>query len=109
MTVGWERLLGYINEWASAREVREASKLSLSNLRVVIRIVEVLVSPADWDDYITTIYGTGEPRDTPLQQKRFCNTQSGSPSGLRHLRLDTVHDPELPPEVFSPLRRMSGP
>ena len=57
----WERLLDYINEWASAREVPGGIEVRFEQPPGVIRIVEMVISPADWDDYNTTIYGTGDP------------------------------------------------
>ena len=35
----------------------------------VMRTVEVVVTPADWDDYVSTIYGTGDPSATVLRDK----------------------------------------
>jgi hypothetical protein len=42
------------------------------------RTVEVVVTAAEWDDYISTIYGTGDPRATTLK-KQVLATPAGTP------------------------------
>ena len=65
----WERLIEYIDEWASAREVPGGIEVTFEQSPGVTRAVEVVVTSADWDDYISTIYGTGDPGATTLKKK----------------------------------------
>ena len=80
----WERLIEYINEWASAREVPGGIEVTLEQPPGVPRTVEVVVTPADWDDYISIVYGTGDPRATTLQ-----NEVLAMPAGVSYLVYDT--------------------
>jgi hypothetical protein len=64
----WQRLVEYINEWASAREVPGGIEITFEPSPGVSRTVEEVVTPAEWDDYICTVYGTGDPRATPLKK-----------------------------------------
>ena len=65
----WERLLEYVNEWATAREVPGGIKVTFESSPGVPRTVEVVLTSAEWDDYLSTIFGTGDPRATPFKQK----------------------------------------
>ena len=80
----WERLIEYMNEWASAQEVPGGIEVTFEQSPGVTRIVEVVVTSADWDDYISTIYGTGDPRATPLKEKVLA-----ARAGARFLVYDT--------------------
>jgi hypothetical protein len=51
------------------------------------RTVEVVMTPTDWDGYITTIYGTGDPRSTPFKQKVLA-----MPDTAPHLVYDGAYD-----------------
>ncbi len=64
----WERLLGYLAEWATAREVPRGIEVTLTRVGVE-RTVVVVVSPADWDDYVSTIFGSGDPEVTPIRSE----------------------------------------
>lgn len=99
----WQRLFEYVDEWASAREVPGGIEVTFKTTPVVTRTVEVVVTPAEWDDYISTIYGTGDPRVTPLKQKVLA-----MPDTARYLVYDGTYDwqssqtRELPESGFSP-------
>ena len=80
----WERLIEYINEWASAGEVPGGIEVTFEQSPGATRTVEVVVAPAEWDDYITTIYGTGDPRATGLKHKVLA-----MPEGAPYLVYDT--------------------
>ncbi len=80
----WERLLEYINEWASVREVRGGIEVTFEQSPGVTRTVEVVVTSAEWDDYVSTIYGTGDPRATAFKKKLLA-----MPGEVRFLVYDT--------------------
>ncbi|QIK66730.1 GrpB family protein [Nocardioides sp. HDW12B] len=65
----WERLLEYLDEWASVREVADGIEVTFEQPPGVTRTVEVVVTESEWDDYITTIFGTGDPRATVLRRR----------------------------------------
>ena len=99
----WERLIEYVNEWASAREVPGGIEVTFETAPGVTRTVEVVVTSAEWDGYISTIYGTGDPRATPLKQKVLA-----TPDTARYLVYDDTYDwqpsetRELPEDDFNP-------
>jgi hypothetical protein len=96
----WERLIEYVDEWASAREVPGGIEVTFEHPPGVTRTVEVVLTPADWDGYISTIFGTGDPRATPLREQVLA-----TPAEVRYLVYDSrIYDwepsptRELPPE-----------
>lgn len=98
----WERLIEYIDEWASARDLPGGIEVTFEQAPGVTRTVEVVVSLAEWDDYVSTIYGTGDPRATTLKQKLLA-----MPERADYLVYDIYHwEPsqtrELPGEVLDP-------
>ena len=98
----WQRLVEYLNEWASAREVPGGIEVTFEQSPGVPRTVEVVVTSADWDDYISTVYGTGDPRATPLSKKLLA-----MPDETFYLVYDTYDwEPsrtrELPKADFNP-------
>jgi hypothetical protein len=98
----WERLIEYINEWASAREVPGGIEVTFERSAGVPRTVEVVVTLADWDDYVSIIYGTGDPRATTLKEKVLA-----TPVGAPYLVYDTYdwvpsETRELPKDDFDP-------
>jgi hypothetical protein len=98
----WERLIEYIDEWASAREVPGGIEVTFEQSPGVPRTVEVVVTSADWDDYISTVYGTGDPCATTLKKKVVA-----MPDEASYLVYDTYDwEPsrtrELPEDDFNP-------
>ena len=98
----WERLIEYISEWASPREVSGGIEVTIEHSLGVTRTVEVVVTGAEWDDYISTLYGTGDPRATPLKSKVLA-----TPEGVPYLVYDNYDwEPsetrELPEDDFDP-------
>lgn len=75
----WARLIEYLNEWATAREVPGGIKVTFEVVPGVTRTVEVVMTVAEWDGYISTIYGTVDPRATPLKSNVLA-TPEGAPS-----------------------------
>ena len=69
----------------------------------VTRTVEVAVTSAEWDGYISTIYGTGDPRATPFKQKVLA-----TPDTVQYLVYDDTYDwqpsetRELPEDDYNP-------
>lgn len=68
----------------------------------VTRTVEVVVAPTDWDHYLGTIYGTGDPHATRLKEEVLA-----TPDGTPYLVYDTYdwvpsETPELPEDDFAP-------
>jgi hypothetical protein len=97
----WERLIECINEWASAREVPGGIEVTFEQSPGGTRTVKVLVTLADWDDYVSTIYGTGDPRATTLKKKVLT-----MPNGAHYLVYDTYdwvpsERRELPEDDFT--------
>lgn len=80
----WERLFEYLDEWASAREVPGGIEVTFEQSPGVPRTVEVGVTSADWGDYMSTVYGTGDPRATPLNKKLLA-----MPDEMSYLVYDT--------------------
>ena len=83
----WERLIEYVNEWASAREVPGGIGVTFETAPGVLRTVEVVVTSAEWDDYISVVYGTGDPRTTPFKRKVLA-----TPDTARYLVYDDAYD-----------------
>lgn len=99
----WERLIEYVNEWADACEVPGGIEVTFETAAGATRTVEVVMSSAEWDGYISTIQGTGDPRATP-----FKRTVLATPDTARYLVYDDTYDwqpsatRELPEGDFSP-------
>jgi len=98
----WERLIEYINEWASAREVPGGIEVTFEQSPGVTRTVEAVVTSTDWNDYVGTIYGTGDPSATTLKDKVLA-----TPDRAHYLVYDTYdwepsETPELPEDDFDP-------
>ncbi|WP_435743312.1 hypothetical protein [Nocardioides sp. SYSU DS0663] len=79
----WERLVEYLDGWASAREVPGGIEVTFEQSRGVTWTVEVVVTSTEWDDYIGTIHGTGDPAATPLGGKILATAD-----GARYLVYD---------------------
>lgn len=99
----WERLLKYVNEWANAREVAGGIEVTFETEVGLTRTVEVVMSPADWDGFVSIMYGTGDPRATP-----FKRIVLSTPENARYLVYDDTYDwqpartRELPEDDFNP-------
>ena len=68
----WARVLEYIDQWASAREIPGGIEITLEQSPGVPRTVEVVVTPDDWDTYLGVIWGTRDPRH-PVQGQSPCD------------------------------------
>lgn len=98
----WERLVEYLDEAGSAREVTGGIEVSFLTQDGVTRTVQVVVTPHQWDDYVSTLFGDGEPRATGLRAR-----VTSQPDDLRFLVYDGSYDwkpsskPTLPedPEI----------
>ncbi len=99
----WERLLEDLNGWASAREVPGGIEVTFEQSPGMTRTVEIVVTLADWDDYVSTLYGTGDPRATSLKRNLLA-TPAGipylvyrmydwEPSKTRELAEDDIRNP----------------
>jgi hypothetical protein len=98
----WERLIEYINEWASAQEVPGGIEVTFEQPPGVTRTVEVVVASTEWDDYVSMMYGTGDPRATTLKEEVLA-----TPDGTPYLVYDTYdwvpsETRELPEDDFDP-------
>jgi hypothetical protein len=96
----WERLMEYLNEWATARELPGGIEVTFEQSPGVTRTIEVVLSLAEWDDYVSLMYGTGDPRATPIKSAVLA-----MPEGVRYLVYDTYDwEPsktrELPTDEF---------
>lgn len=99
----WERLFEYVNEWADAREVPDGIEVTFETAEGATRTVEVVMSSSDWDGYISTMYGTGDPRATP-----FKRIVLATPETAPYLVYGATYDwqpsatRELPEDDFNP-------
>lgn len=98
----WDRLIEYLNEWASAREVPGGIEVTFTQPPGLRRTVEVVVTSEEWDDYVSIIYGTGDPRATTLKRSLLA-----TPDGVPYLVYDTYdwspsQTRELPADDFDP-------
>ena len=99
----WARVLEYIDQWASAREVPGGIEITVEQAGVP-RTVEVVVTPHDWDTYLSVIWGTGDPRVTPFKDKVLA-----MPADMGYLVYDTYdwwpsRTPEPPEDHLPPER-----
>lgn len=97
----WDRLIAYLTELG---EVHETSL----GLKIVAKgepegppaATEIVMAPEEWDDYLSTIFGTGDPAVTPIRD-RVLAALGREP----HLVYDGTYDwtagdePELPADV----------
>jgi hypothetical protein len=101
----WERLLEHLEELGSAREVAGGIEVITDRPRGRSRTVEVVVSPEEWDDYVSTMYGDGDPTQTGIKDRVL-----EVPYGVRYLVYDGSYNwtpsetRELPEEDFDPGR-----
>lgn len=99
----WERLIEHVNDWASAREVPGGLEITFETTPGVLRTVEVVVTAEQWADYISTIYGTYDPRATPLRSRLLA-----APDDAHYLVYDGSYDwqpsgtRDLPEDDFDP-------
>ena len=100
----WARVLEYIDQWASAREVPGGIEITVEQSPGVPRTVEVIVTPHDWDTYLSVIWGTGDPRVTPFKDRVLA-----MPADMGYLVYDTYdwwpsRTPEPPEDHLPPGR-----
>jgi hypothetical protein len=98
----WDRLIEYLNEWASSRELPGGIEVTFTQSDGAVRTVEVVVTSDEWDDYVSTIYGTDDPRATTLRGSLLA-----MPDQVPYLVYDTydwLPSPtrELPEDDFDP-------
>ena len=72
----WEGLLTYLDGWATAREVSGGIEVELGDPCGGRRVVEMVVTPEDWDVYVTTVFGTGDAALTPLKEKLLATPEN---------------------------------
>ncbi len=94
----WQRLLEYVATWASVREVAGGIEVAFEQAPGSARTVEVVVTRAQWADYTSTVFGTDDPRATPLRERL-----RAMPDDARYLVYDTYDwlpsaTRELPPD-----------
>ena len=63
----WERLLEYLGELGDAQEVEGGIEVTIRRPRGPEQVVEVVVTRLDWDNYVSIIYGDGDPARTPIR------------------------------------------
>ncbi|WP_322919173.1 hypothetical protein [Nocardioides renjunii] len=80
----WRRLLDDVDRWASAREVPAGIEITFEQSPGVSRTVEVVMTPDDWESFISVIWARAEPRDTPFRSKVI-----GTPADADYLVYDT--------------------
>ena len=63
----WERLLDYLNEWATAREVPRGVEVTFEQSPGLRRTVEIVMTPADWKHYLGIVNGSDDPATSAIQ------------------------------------------
>ena len=54
----WERLLDYLDGWSTATEVEPGRvEVAMENSNAPYRVVEILMTPHEWDDMVTIPWG----------------------------------------------------
>ena len=102
----WERLIEYLDDLGGAREVPGGIEVTVGESPGRTRTVEVVVSPQDWDGFISTLYGDGDPAVTTIKEKVL-----SVPEGVPYLVYDRICDwepsaaRELPADDFDPEMR----
>jgi len=98
----WERLTEYLEEWASTREVPGGIEVTFEQTPGTWRVVELVISPVDWDDYITSIYGDGDPRATSLKDKIFAMPEATPYLVYDNYGWDASQTPHVPNDDSMP-------
>lgn len=99
----WERLIEYLDELGSAREVPGGIEVTFAQSLGRTRSVEVVMSPRDWDQVISIMYGDGDPASTAIKAKVL-----SVPEGTPYLVYDNTYDwqpsetPELAADDWDP-------
>jgi hypothetical protein len=83
----WPRLIDYLNEWATAREVPGGIVVTFEDEEGRSRTVEVVTSPKDWDEFVSTIYGDGDPSKTHIKA-----VVTSAPVGVPFLVYNNAYD-----------------
>lgn len=96
----WERLIEHLEELGSAREVPGGIEVTFERPGGVSRTVEIVMTSRDWDDFISTMYGTGDPSVTTIRSEVLA-----VPDDKRYLVYDTYDwEPSatrtVPPDPF---------
>jgi hypothetical protein len=60
----WARLIAYIETWADVDEVPGGLAVTLTHSPGVTRTVEVVMTPEQWESFLSVIHGTEDPRGT---------------------------------------------
>ena len=102
----WDRLLTSLRSWADAREVAGGIEVSFTNGVGVRRIVEIVMTPSDWDELAVAI-----GRESPDSVKRRLLTLEEElpflvcDSGVELIASSTR---DLPPDDFADFVREPG-
>lgn len=95
----WDRLLTSLRSWADVREVSEGLEVSFTNGVGARRIVEIVMTPSDWDE-LSEVVG----RESPASVKsRLLTLEKDQPyllcdSGVELIASSTR---DLPPDEFA--------
>jgi len=79
----WERLIEHLDELGGVREVPGGIEVSFERPDGAGQSVEIRMTPRSWDDFIITMYGTGDPSVTTIEAKVLA-----TPIGKRYLIFD---------------------
>lgn len=80
----WRRLLEFVERWAVVVEVPGGLRIRFEQPTGGYRTIEVVMTPAQWDTFMSIMSGTGEPRDT-----RFMDQVINAPKDAPFLVYDT--------------------
>ncbi|MCR1785079.1 hypothetical protein KVF89_21250 [Nocardioides carbamazepini] len=97
----WDRLNVYLAQLGEVHETPLGLKIvAKGGSEGPPATTEIVVTPEEWDDYVSTIYGTGDPSATPIRG-RVLDALGHKP----YLIYDGTYDwaagdePELPADV----------
>jgi len=79
----WERLIEHLDELGRGREVPGGIEVTVEQSLGHSRNVELVLRPEDWDDFVSTMYGDGDPAGTGIKEKVLA-----TPDGVRYLVYD---------------------
>ena len=98
----WEWLIAYLSEFAEVRETARGLEVEVRDREVgATPKVEIVVTRDDWDDYVSTIFGTGDPSVTPIKGCVLAAAASDSRSLIYDGSYDWVAggEPAVPADV----------
>lgn len=104
----WERLIEYLDGWSTAHEVPGGIELTFDHPSGERRTVDIVISPADYEDYLSIVFGDDDPEIAGIKPAVM-----SMPHGLRYLVYDDYDwfpssSPAPPPDEWDDLVPAEG-